>query len=542
MKRYIAILLLIVTLFLTACTPNNDETEPTEPTSDNVESSESDQNGAGEKDDGEKEAAKKTYTITYTNSNGGTISGELVQKVVEGKDGTAVRAVPDEGYIFVEWSDGYKSASRIEYKVKANISVHPIFTLEPQDILDAPVITINTEGGAPIEDKENYVTCTIDVSNTDEEACMTEVPAGIRGRGNSSWMWHDKKSYRIKFDKKQSMFGSDYKAKSWTLIANHADRTLSRNALAYELAERFDDIAFSSMHQHVEVYLNGNYLGVYLLCDQMQTGDGRVDIEEDMTGDPDIGYLIEMDQRNDQDGEEGYLYFIGDYDKQYGLKTPDPDDEGYDPEIYLAYIQEYIMNCLDALSNQDWELITSLIDVDSFADAYIVQELFGNIDVGNFSFYMYKPKGDKLYCGPLWDFDLSVGNVNYGYGNEYSWTPEADLNANDGKMLAENDNTWFRRLLRNEEFEAIVKQKLIDYDETIQYVISLADPDNPNGYYQQYQYSMERNFLRWDILGEYVWPNNKAVYSITTVRESFIYVRNWLSDRYLLMQVRFEII
>lgn len=593
MKRYIAIVLLIITLFLTACTPNDTEiesdsestgkkkettetvdikdsqtkdteTKDTETSDTGNQDTESDDGKSDvESDSGDAENTVKKYTLTYTNAEGGKIIGTLVQQVEEGKDGTAVKAVADEGYKFVQWSDGYKFSSRFEYKVKSDLSVYPIFTINPQDVLDAPIIRINTENKAPIKDKENYVTCTVDVSNTDEEACMTAVPAGIRGRGNSSWMWHDKKSFRIKFDKKQSMFGSEYKAKSWTLIANHADRTLSRNALAHELASRLDDIAFASMHQHVEVYLNDEYLGLYLLCDQMQTGEGRVDIEEskenldpetELPLDVDTGYLIEMDGRHNEDGKEGHLYFIGDYDKQYGLKTPDADDipdDGHNE--YLEFIEGYITDCLDALSAEDWELITSLIDVNSFADAFIVQELFGNIDVGTFSFYMYKPKSDKLYCGPLWDFDLSVGSVDYGYGNEQSWAPDADLQKikaeaiadgkseeeiNSGMMLAERGNTWFRRLMRNEEFVALVKEKLEKYDETILSVISLADPKNPEGYYAKYQYSMARNFERWDILGEYVWPNNKDVYSITTVEESFIYVRDWLTVRYGLLKAR----
>jgi len=564
MKRYIAIILLIVSLFLTACTPKEDSNADSAGKKDNsVSDNKGSDSNAGETDNGGAENVAKTYTFTYTNAEGGTLSGTLVQQIEEGKDGTAVRAIPDDGYEFVEWSDGYKFASRIEYGAKKDISVYPIFKLMSQDILDAPVIRISTENKAPVADKETYVTCTVDVSNTDKAACMEQVPAGIRGRGNSSWMWHDKKSFRIKFDKKQSMLGSDYKAKSWTLIANHADRTLSRHALAYELAERFDDLAFVSMHQHVEVYLNDEYLGLYLLCDQMQTGEGRVDIEEEkgnldpVTGLPlsvDTGYLIEMDGRHNEDGVEGHLYFIGDYNKQYGLKTPDPDDIPIDgTNEYLVFIEGYITDCLDALSAKDWELITSLIDVNSFADAFIVQELFGNIDVGNFSFYMYKPKSDKLYCGPVWDFDLSVGSVDYGYGNEQSWAPDADLKRikaemiadgkteeeiNQGTMLAEHGNTWFRRLMRNEEFVAIVKQKLEKYNETIQSVISLADPKNPEGYYAKYQHSMERNFQRWNILGKYVWPNNKDVYTIPTVEGSFVYVKDWLTARYALLKAR----
>lgn len=516
MKRTLAIILLITTLLLNACS----SADMAESTSGAIPDS------------------TNTYTLEYKDADGGTLRGETFQSVKEGENGSVVTAIPNKGYEFVSWSDGKAEKSRAEYGVKNSISVYPIFARKPGALMDMPVIRIDTENAAAIKDKENYVTCTVSIEGTEEEYLLQDIDAGIRGRGNSTWSHHEKKSYRIKFDKKQSILGSDYKAKSWTLIANHADRTLSRNALAYTLAEQFDDIAFSSMHQHVELYLNGEYLGVYLLCDQMQTGEGRVDVDEDMTGDPDMGYLIELDCRAGNSGIENYDYFVLDHSKQYALKTPDPDDPGYDPDIYLEFIKTYMNDCLNALSAQDWEKICQLMDVDSFADVYIIQELFANHDCASFSFYFYKEKGGKLYCGPVWDFDISAGNGYYAAGNENENRPDSDI-VEYGTMIAAKNNTWFRRLLRNEEFRSIVKEKLQNYEDTIKSVIALSDPDNNNGYFLQYENEFIRNFEKWNILGKYVWPLPKEVYELPSIYENFVYLRDWLTERHKLLRAEF---
>lgn len=543
------------------------------------------------------------YYLIYENSENGRIEGELEQTVKEGESGKEVTAIPDEGYVFVGWSDGRLIATRHDSYVKSDIKVHPVFKpegstytvryrleregkvlqtvnkkaevgktityappassfayelvwsdgKEGQERVDSalldgytvvgeyvpkslglPSISINTEDGEMITSKRDYKGCTVGVSNTDSAYCFEGVSAQIRGRGNSSWDHHDKKSFRIKFDEKRSMLGSDYSAKSWTLIANHADGTLSRNAMAYEFSSMLDDIAFTTMHEYVDVFLNGEYMGVYLLCDQIQTGEGRVDIEEELTGDPDTGYFILLDTRASWDGTKDLDYFTLSNDrpeKQYDMRTPDPDDPDYDPDVYLKYIQNYMNEALEALSSGDWDRICEYIDPESFADVYIVDELFMNIDCGQLSFYFYKPKGGKLFCGPVWDFDLSLGNSHYGAGNREYSEPDGDIQKS-GTLWAAESNTWFRRLLRTEEFTAIVKEKLASYTDEIEKIIALADYDDPNSYYGLYGMSIERNYQRWDILGVPIWPNPASIVRLNTVEKQFDYIHEWLKERY----------
>lgn len=553
------------------------------------------------------------YYLVYENSENGRIEGELEQTVKAGETGKEVTAIPDEGYVFVGWSDGRLIATRHDSYVKSDITVYPVFRPEGETYsitykleregkvinrvikkakvgetitynppaapyayelvwsdgregnervdsallggftvvgeyvpksLGLPSVSINTDDGTMITSKREYKGCTVSVANTDSAYCFEGVSADIRGRGNSSWDHHEKKSFRIKFDEKRPMMGSEYSARSWTLIANHADGTLSRNALAYEFSSMLDDIAFTTMHEYVDVFLNGEYMGVYLLCDQIQTGNGRVDVEEDLTGDPDTGYFILLDTRASWDGTKDLDYFTLSNDrpeKQYDMRTPDPDDPKYNPNIYLKYIQNYMNEALEALSSGDWDRICEYIDPESFADVYIIDELFMNIDCGQLSFYFYKPKGGKLHCGPVWDFDLSLGNSHYGAGNREYSEPDGDLEKS-GKLWAADSNTWFRRLLRTEEFTKIVKDKLLSYTDEIETILSLCDFDDPNSYYGRYGKSIERNYVRWDILGKPIWPNPASVVHLDTVEKQFRYIHDWFKERCVVVYEYYDLI
>ncbi len=533
--RFLFILALIV-IFFVACDSVADETEFN--------------SDAGALDSGD--ATKTVFTVTYKSVSHGKIQGNTKQIVEYGESASSVIAIPDNGYEFVMWSDGLKTAVRRDKMVTANITVSPVFVKKTADItyVGVPVISIETITGNDITSKETYVDCSVSISGTQDEYCFENTIAKIRGRGNSSWSKFPKKSYRLKFDKKTSLFGSDYRAKDWTLIANYCDKSLSRNAIAQELAQRFDAIAFSSMHQFVEVYLNGEYDGVYLLCDQIETGEGRVDVSEEFTADGDTGYLIEMDARAPEEAKEGIDYFIMENDDghYYRLKTPDTEDPNYDPDIYLTFIKEYMEDSMYAINDlKDWDEICNYIDVESFAESYIVLELMANLDCHAFSFYFYKEKGGKLCCGPVWDFDISSGNNNYGYsqpeGSITEAMPDLDMQVY-GELWVAKQNRWFRRLLRVQEFEDLVAQKLEKYESTIEDVITLLETDesNPNTYYALYGEAMNRNFERWSIMGSYVWPNTQAIVEITTVKGQIDYLHDWLTERHVIVRNRFGLV
>lgn len=212
-------------------------------------------------------------------------SGELLK---DGEGQVNFEVIPNLGYkvgnITVTPSSGYKNLKGEEETLRANtyritkitsdITVHIEMEI---DTLELPVMVINTLNSVPILDKENYVNCNVSVFNADEDYCFMRISADIRGRGNSSWTM-PKKPYKLKFDAKVDLFGNG-SAKTWTLIANYNDPSLIRNYLAYSSGAVFESIKETTTKvQFVELYLNDEYEGVYLICEQNEVGSTRVDI------------------------------------------------------------------------------------------------------------------------------------------------------------------------------------------------------------------------------------------------------------------------
>lgn len=433
------------------------------------------------------------------------------------------------GYKFIGWKkEGETDLWDFNrFVMEENLILNAAFDY---DFLEIPAVIINVDDGTDIVSKEEYKSSKISVMNTEEDWEMDEVAADVKGRGNSTWTLA-KKPYRIKFNKKQSMLGSEYKAKSWTLIANHSDKTLSRNYIAYELGKQFDDIAFSSFHKFVDVYLNGEYKGVYLLCDQMQVGEGRVEIDESIAEDGNNGYLLELDFRAKNEGALNQDYFMLN-DIPYAIKSPDTETEAFlaNKDNEINYISDYITNAYNAITaSATIEELGAWIDVNSFADSYLIDELFANNDCGYSSCYFYKDKNGVLFKGPIWDFDIGAGNVNYTFGN----TEDCPF---DTRLYASVANVWYKKLVKNSGFVELLKEKIINYEEVIDDTVALLDTSSNNSLFSLNRSALERNFQRWNIMGSYVWPEPVSVYNLATVKEQFDYLRDWLEGRFVFIK------
>lgn len=455
-----------------------------------------------------------------SDSAAGSITGKTEQRVLNGKTSEKVVAVPNLGYKFVRWSNGELS-TELTVTADKNQTYFAIFQIEA---LELPIIQINTQNAAPIVSKEDYVKCNVSVFNTDYQYQLDNESAKIRGRGNTSW-GKPKNPYKLKFNSKIDLFGNG-KAKTWTLIANYADPSLVRNYLAYSVGSVFDELeGYTTTTQNVELYLNGEYLGVYLVCEQTETGKTRVNIPEDLVdkkgnvvAPSDVGYLLELDGRAVDEGVEGVDYFLVD-STPYAIKTPDTEDEAFSSD-YVDYISGYLSDCYNAVQGNDITAVQNLIDLDSFAATYIVHELFNCVDCGSLSFYLYKKPDGKLYSGPLWDFDLSVGNCDY-----YTYDDSFENVTNPEFLWAEYVNAWYSNLLKFDEFKDIVKNQLASYKDTIIATIN-ACVDNVNAC----ENAFNRNFEKWQTLGTYVWPNTPEMVAITTWEGQVDYVKDWLTD------------
>lgn len=448
--------------------------------------------------------SRESDTGTLTKSGEGQVNFLLVPEL-----GYEIESIEIAGGGYKNLKDSADTGVENLYRITKITSDLTVTVTMKISALDLPVIEIDTENGAEITSKEVYLSATVSVSNAEETYCFEAASAQIRGRGNTSWEM-PKKSYRLKFSKKTDLFGNG-SAKNWTLIANYGDQSLLRNYIAYAIGSGLEGLsATTTTTQLVELFINGEYLGVYLVCEQNEVGVNRVNVSESLDS-YDTGYLIEMDTK----ASEGDVVFTID-GSPYSLKSPDADDvlaAGQDIENYVAFISDYLQRSLNALQSGTWEEVTELIDVESFSDSYIVNELFKTIDVAETSFFLYKDAGGKLSSGPIWDYDVSSGNCSYAPTDDYVHT------------LYALRNVWYSGLMQHEEFRSLVSQKLREYSDTI---VSTIDEciSEVSGYAR----SIDRNFARWDILGKLVWPNTEEIAAIDSWEGHAEYLRSWLLE------------
>lgn len=352
----------------------------------------------------------------------------------------------------------------------------------------APCIYITTEEKRSILSKDEYVASIVDVFNCDAGYGLSAA-AGVKVRGNSTADQGDEKSYRIKFEKKQGMLGlhEGQKFKSWVLMRSFWN--LAPDHMGFELAKAiFDGKYYSSDSCYVNLYINGNYRGVYLLCEQNQAAKGRVEVHEPKADEygADIGYFIEMDNYA---GDE-HPYFTLDHKKvemtdvsgntrktfsrNYSIKSDINNEEQKD------FITKYMKGCYDILyeaAEHDApymfdgdmnavpagdrygsakEAVEAVIDTESLANMLILEELVHNYDVGAGSFFMAVDLSDESMYERLtflapWDFNWAY----YESGNEYFACTFQKL-MDDGY---DRSNIWFITAMKAEWFRDIVKDK-----------------------------------------------------------------------------------
>lgn len=196
------------------------------------------------------------------------------------------------------------------------------------------------------------------------------------------------------------------------LLANQADKSLVRNCVASVMG-RFLDFGFTPTIRPVDVYLNGEYIGVYNISEQIEVKKGRVELKQN-DGD-DAGFLIEIGGKDDDTPEDAW--FSGTLSRNVVVKSPDEDE--ITPEQF-AYIASFVKKADAAVKTRgNYE---DYIDVDALIDWLILHELTCNLDsCFRRSCYMTKEPGGKLTMGPIWDFDLAFGNFVMDAGNYERW-------------------------------------------------------------------------------------------------------------------------
>lgn len=370
-----------------------------------------------------------------------------------------------------------------------------------------PTLVIDTEGGAPIVDKENYVQAQLTMGATADFPQALNLSTRIRGRGNSTWNL-EKKPYRLKLDNKSKMLGmtSD---KDWALLANHTDKSMMRNAVALCLG-RVMGLDHTPAARHVELRLNNDHLGLYQLVEHVKVADHRVNIGAPATSpdDADAGFLLEIDARLDETH-----WFKSQKWMPYTVKS-----DVLAPE-QVERIQAVVNAMETALFGADYrdpvKGYAGHLDVEALVDFYLINEYLRNNDAFYSSTYVTRQRGGKLKFGPLWDFDLAAGNVKF-----------FDNRSPTGWWLREPANSnaaYIHRLFSDPVFEQHVQAR---WQHLRQQLPALQAYIRQSA--ETLQASQARNFQRWDVLNTAISPSPLALGSYDA---EVSHLQSWLAQR-----------
>jgi len=384
---------------------------------------------------------------------------------------------------------------------KEDIIPIPESTISPIPNMEAKIrftrVEITAPGILTYPSKENYIDGQIRIYGGVDFADLTK-DIMIRGRGNSTWEF-PKKPYQIRFEDKEEVLGMP-EDRHWVLLANYTDKSMLRNALGFAMG-KVSKLDWTPDARFADLYINGDYRGTYQICQKVEESSNRVDIGDD-------GYLLEVDQEV-RIGPEDVTTKTDNH--LFNIKEPMLTQKD---DMYL-YIENYLRQTEEAIWGDNFDDpqigYQKYLDVDAMVDWYLVNEIARNTDSKFFaSVFMNLKPGGKLKMGPLWDFDLGFGNVDYN-----------DNYKTDGFFL--KDEAWMKRLFEDPAFVEKVKQRFL-------YFYSLKDQfENELRERAAYlQDTQKQNYARWETLGTYVWPNK--VY-FDTYEEEVDYLVNWLNER-----------
>jgi hypothetical protein len=407
-----------------------------------------------------------------------------------------------------------------------------------------PIVVLKTT--VPIVDDPKTTASMGIIDNWPSRNNLTDPPniydglIGIEIRGSSSQMF-PKKQYGIELRDANgegiaASLLSMPEEEDWILFAPYNDKSLMRDALAYRMGRQLG--RYAPRTKFCELILDDVYMGVYVLIEKIKRDKNRVDINKldpieisgnDLTG----GYIFKIDKTTGGN-EDGWTSA---YQPPHGssqtvnflYEYPQTDDIVTEQK---SYIKKYVSDFENALAGEGFadpdDGYAKYIDVNSFIDYFIMQEISKNVDGYRLSTFMYKQRdsdGGKLFMGPIWDFNLGFGNANYCTGG----SPEGFvLNFNE---VCDQDYWlipfWWNKLFQDEDFSNKTAARWAELragafkEATIHsYIDSVASVLNVE--------AQQRNFQAWNVLNKYVWPN---YYVGATFQSEVDWLKGWISQR-----------
>lgn len=394
------------------------------------------------------------------------------------------------------------------YQVTNGDAIMAEYQIKLTQFTDLPIVYITTENSVDINSKDDYVKGIVSVQGGRGFGDLIDTSMKIRGRGNSTWDLHPKKPYQMKLSDKAKFLGMPEK-KKWLFLAEYSDKTLIRNTITFEMGY-ISQLDWTPRSTFAEVYLNDIYNGTYNITEKVEEGDNRVAIG-------DTGYLLEIDQASRLDPDD---VFFQTNNFLLNIKSPEIERNTNEYEYINSYINTF-ENMLMSQQYQDPAIgYQKYINVDSFIDWYLINEITKNVDSKDFSsIYLTLIPGSKIKMGPLWDFDLSFGNVNY-----------ADSQYAEGFWV--KDHAWYARLFQDPTFVEKVKLRFTYFKNNQQYILDKID-----SYAKKLQWAQQENDKKWQTLGVYVWPNPLVFNSYD---EEVEHLKSWYIKRMVWLESAFS--
>jgi len=390
-----------------------------------------------------------------------------------------------------------------------------------------PIISINTNGQLIPDDPRIVADMGIiyngegNRNNIDDPFNDYDGKISIEIRGSTSQSF-PKKQYGLETQDENgnnnnvSLLGLP-EENDWILNGPYSDKSLIRNALIFQLARDMGN--YAPRTEFCELVINSDYMGVYVLIEKIKRDGNRVNISsmepEDISGDELTGgYILKIDKSTGSSCDAWYSS-IGNVLLQ--VEYPICEDIAGEQK---QYIKQYINDFESVLFSEFYTdtLIgyRSFIDVDSFIDYMILNEISKNIDAYKLSTFIYKDRNSvdgKLKMGPIWDYNVAFGNVDFNFGN-----------LTDG--LFAYDYPWWNRLLQDTSFSNSLKRRWREVREnqlSNEHLINLID--SMATYLNEAQ---DRNFTKWDNLGTRGWPN---FFAGPTYESEISFLKGWLINR-----------
>lgn len=409
-----------------------------------------------------------------------------------------------------------------------------------------PIVILNTNGQViPDEPKISAQMQVIDqgpsqINQLSDPPNHFNGHIGIEIRGSTSNWFSDKKPYAVEI---RDAAGNDLDfpllgmppGSDWAFLAPFNDKSLVRDAFMLGLAR--DVMPWASRCRFVELVLNGQYEGVYLVAEKIKRDKDRVDIAklkaDDLAGDSLTGgYILKIDKTTGAVNEgwtSPYLHAPGAWQTTlWQVEYPKPVDL---QPAQKAYIQQWVTGFEAAMRTPDFADTTigypKYIDVESFLDFTLLNELAKCVDAYRISTFLYKDKDSKdprLHAGPLWDFNIALGNATYCTAESpQGWIIDFNEFCPDDQWIIQ---FWWRKMWEDPMYRRRLQDRWTELRAgplSNARVFHLLDSLTST-----VQEAQVRNFQRWPVLNTWVWPN---VFCCGTYTEHTDFLWSWIVQR-----------